>query len=593
MEDLVLSCLESRVEANRNLYARFLVGPFFKGDALTVATALRRVLLSSVESVAITALYIQGITHEFSSIVGVRESVLELSLNFQSIILCYDKNVFQKNRFFEDFQIGYLQVQGPKIVYANDLKLPLGVKVVYPTQYIATVSKEGFIVLKFTIGKIDNQPTRTLSSHSSRREGDETPSPKQMIHHPVFGELVKKNIVKTKRKCSYKSVYTRKTKSKIYNARTNRSFSTLFSSKTKSWAHLQNTPLECTFRESDETANQKKAFHVLLQQNKERKTLKQFEKTKFWTHLTFCFLGFAKAKRKMHLQNALLSLSIDSRLCTGRWKKIAFAMSNRHASSNSTFVTNAANAKQNKIDIYVPVDAKTNDNGAFQPLSQHVSSNAKHLRQNIRRKNDLGGTHALKAPSSLVCAPISAKKAISRGNEVGFALAKRFVKTKLGTYVLRMQNVCFFPSFAKAKPSAKFTNKSNLEKKFSFSEKVINLSFLQIKKDDLVKKDIRREEKVFQSDICLRNIIPLDFTLSPVLKVNFVVEVDDEVLYLRQKVRERIILEVWTNGSIQPRQAVHDATLSLLDMFSSFRSLYQVKSNDLLLLQFPEYTKKI
>lgn len=197
MEDLVLSCLESRVEENRNLYARFLVGPFFKGDALTVATALRRVLLSSVESVAITSLYIQGITHEFSSIVGVRESVLELSLNFQSIVLCYDKRFFQKKDFFDDVQIGYLQVQGPKVVYANDLKLPLGVKVVDPTQYIATISREGVIVLKFTLGKITNSSNQHSSFHSS------LPPTKQAISQ----QLLKRNIVKAKTRCSYKKNY--------------------------------------------------------------------------------------------------------------------------------------------------------------------------------------------------------------------------------------------------------------------------------------------------------------------------------------------------------------------------------------------------
>ena len=98
---------------------------------------------------------------------------------------------------------------------------------------------------------------------------------------------------------------------------------------------------------------------------------------------------------------------------------------------------------------------------------------------------------------------------------------------------------------------------------------------------------------MFQSDICLHNIIPLDSSLSPVLKVNFLVEMDDEVLYLRQKVRERIILEVWINGSIHPRQALHDATLSLLDIFSTFRSIYQTNEYSSTLLKVPEYNKKL
>ena len=146
MEHLVLSCLESRVEDNRNLYGRFLLGPFIKGNALTVATALRRALLSEVERAAITAIDIQGITHEFSTIVGVRESVLEISLNFQQVVLFHQVSL-------KTVQIGYLQVQGPAVVHANDLKLPLGIECVDPTQYIATLSTEGLLVVKFLIGK--------------------------------------------------------------------------------------------------------------------------------------------------------------------------------------------------------------------------------------------------------------------------------------------------------------------------------------------------------------------------------------------------------------------------------------------------------
>nr|YP_010732114.1 RNA polymerase alpha subunit [Massjukichlorella minus]WDY13028.1 RNA polymerase alpha subunit [Massjukichlorella minus] len=146
MEDLVLYCLESRFENNRNLYARFLLGPFLNNHALTIATALRRALLSEVEGIAITALNIQGITHEFSTIVGVRESVVELSINFQQIVL-------RSRGDYKKVQVGYLHVKGPAIIYANDLKLPLGIECVDPTQYIATLSTDGLLVVKFLIEK--------------------------------------------------------------------------------------------------------------------------------------------------------------------------------------------------------------------------------------------------------------------------------------------------------------------------------------------------------------------------------------------------------------------------------------------------------
>nr|YP_010732136.1 RNA polymerase alpha subunit [Calidiella yingdensis]WDY13050.1 RNA polymerase alpha subunit [Calidiella yingdensis] len=158
MEQLVLSCLESRVEDNRSIYGRFLLGAFKNGDALTVATALRRALLSQVQSVAIIALDIQGVSHEFSTIVGARESVLELTLNFQQIILRTDVHL-------KSPQVGYLQIQGPAVVYANDLKLPKGVECVNPSQYLATLTRDGLLIVKFLISssgqskhlKINNQ----------------------------------------------------------------------------------------------------------------------------------------------------------------------------------------------------------------------------------------------------------------------------------------------------------------------------------------------------------------------------------------------------------------------------------------------------
>lgn len=204
MEKIIISCLESRVETNRRIYARFLLGPFKDDNAVTIATALRRSLLSKVKSVAITAIHIQGVTHEFSTIVGVRESVLDLALNFQQVILrtktkrqrrkdfesfhsdlktkkknqnvnslnkgdnvlAFDNQDTQKDKLFlggsrthellqevDTVQVGYLQVQGPAVVYANDLKLPQGIECVDPTQYIATLSTDSLLVVKFLIGK--------------------------------------------------------------------------------------------------------------------------------------------------------------------------------------------------------------------------------------------------------------------------------------------------------------------------------------------------------------------------------------------------------------------------------------------------------
>nr|WQA10858.1 RNA polymerase alpha subunit [Streptosarcina sp. YL-2023a] len=154
MKHLLLSCIESRVESNKSFYGRFQLGPFDIGQGLTVANALRRTLLSELPGVAITAVEIEGATHEYCNLVGVRESVLDILLNVKQIVLTSDDALLQP-------EIGYIQVQGPAIIRAGDIKLPLSVQCVDPEQYIATISYDGNLKIKFVISSGKNYAIRT------------------------------------------------------------------------------------------------------------------------------------------------------------------------------------------------------------------------------------------------------------------------------------------------------------------------------------------------------------------------------------------------------------------------------------------------
>jgi DNA-directed RNA polymerase subunit alpha len=143
-ENLTLSCIESRVEDNRSFYGRFQLGPFDVGQGLTVANAIRRTLLSELPGLAIIAVEIEGAHHEYSTLPGVRESVLDILLNLKQIVLTSSFKI-------QEPQFGYLQFQGPGIVKAGDLKLPLSIQCVDPEQYIATLSYNGFLNIKFFI----------------------------------------------------------------------------------------------------------------------------------------------------------------------------------------------------------------------------------------------------------------------------------------------------------------------------------------------------------------------------------------------------------------------------------------------------------
>jgi len=68
-------------------YAKVIAEPLEKGFGLTLGNALRRVLLSSVQGTAVTAIQIDGVLHEFSSIGGVREDVTDIVLNVKALAL--------------------------------------------------------------------------------------------------------------------------------------------------------------------------------------------------------------------------------------------------------------------------------------------------------------------------------------------------------------------------------------------------------------------------------------------------------------------------------------------------------------------------
>jgi DNA-directed RNA polymerase subunit alpha len=137
-----VDCVESVVGEDQSQYGRFVIEPLERSQGTTVGNALRRVLLSNLEGVAITAVRIAGATHEFSTIPGVREDVLDILLNMKGIIL---------RSYSSQPQIGRLLVQGPARVTSRSFDLPSEVEVVDPEQYIATVADGHTLEMEFRI----------------------------------------------------------------------------------------------------------------------------------------------------------------------------------------------------------------------------------------------------------------------------------------------------------------------------------------------------------------------------------------------------------------------------------------------------------
>lgn len=176
LQDFFLGCKECVLENPRSFYGSFTLGPFKNSQSLTIANALRRTLLTEISNIAITHVEIDGVAHEYSTIEGVRESVLDILLNFKQIVL---KTSFPLPKPL----YGYLNVRGPGIVRAADLKLPPSIQYVDPDQYIATLNENGKLSLKFTISDFCN----------SQKEKTENPDAKLIFEELSFPEKIQSN----------------------------------------------------------------------------------------------------------------------------------------------------------------------------------------------------------------------------------------------------------------------------------------------------------------------------------------------------------------------------------------------------------------
>jgi DNA-directed RNA polymerase subunit alpha len=137
-----IECVESNTEESRNHYSKFVLEPLERGQGTTVGNALRRVLLSNLEGTSVTAVRIAGVTHEFATVTGVREDVLEILMRMKEVVL---------KSYSAQPQIGRLLVTGPATITAAHFDLPSEVEVIDQTQYVATLAEGAKLEMEFRI----------------------------------------------------------------------------------------------------------------------------------------------------------------------------------------------------------------------------------------------------------------------------------------------------------------------------------------------------------------------------------------------------------------------------------------------------------
>jgi DNA-directed RNA polymerase subunit alpha len=125
-------CVESRADSKRLYYGRFILAPLMKGQADTIGIAMRRALLGEIEGTCITRAKSEKIPHEYSTIVGIQESVHEIIMNLKEIVL--RSNLYGTRN-------ASICVKGPGYVTAQDIILPPSVEIVDNTQHIANLTE--------------------------------------------------------------------------------------------------------------------------------------------------------------------------------------------------------------------------------------------------------------------------------------------------------------------------------------------------------------------------------------------------------------------------------------------------------------------
>lgn len=125
-------------------YGKFIVEPLERGYGTTLGNSLRRVLLSSIPGAAPTTFKIEGILHEFTAIPGVKEDVVELVLNLKNLAV---------KLYGEEPQIGRININTPRVVYAKDIQVGPEIEIANPDLYLFTLEEGADFQAEITFEK--------------------------------------------------------------------------------------------------------------------------------------------------------------------------------------------------------------------------------------------------------------------------------------------------------------------------------------------------------------------------------------------------------------------------------------------------------
>ncbi|CAM1659856.1 DNA-directed RNA polymerase subunit alpha [Streptococcus oralis] len=157
----------TKIDENKD-YGKFVIEPLERGYGTTLGNSLRRVLLASLPGAAVTSINIEGVLHEFDTVPGVREDVMQIILNIKGIAV---------KSYVEDEKIIELDVEGPADITAGDILTDSDIEIVNPDHYLFTIGEGSSLKATMTVNsgrgyvpadenKKDNAPVGTLAVDS-------------------------------------------------------------------------------------------------------------------------------------------------------------------------------------------------------------------------------------------------------------------------------------------------------------------------------------------------------------------------------------------------------------------------------------------
>ena len=157
----------TKIDENKD-YGKFVIEPLERGYGTTLGNSLRRVLLASLPGAAVTSINIDGVLHEFDTIPGVREDVMQIILNIKGIAV---------KSYVKDEKTIELDVEGPAEVTAGDILTDSDIEIVNPDHYLFTIGEGSSLKATMTVNsgrgyvpadenKKDNAPVGTLAVDS-------------------------------------------------------------------------------------------------------------------------------------------------------------------------------------------------------------------------------------------------------------------------------------------------------------------------------------------------------------------------------------------------------------------------------------------